>query len=115
MRLVKTTIEGYRSIKEPLEVHLDPRVTVALGANDHGKSNLLDAFLHLNPDHRFDAERDLNWDRLDESDSLPRVTYELRLDDREIEELREAERRSREGSTMAPVTQRGSREPPVMS
>ena len=43
MRLVKVEIEGYRSISNRLSLHLDPSVTVVLGANDHGKTNLLEA------------------------------------------------------------------------
>ena len=95
MILLKATIAGFRSIREPVELHLDPSVTVVLGANDHGKSNLLQALLHLNPDNAFSADRDLNWDSSDRS-RFPSVTYELELSDEERKMLRENERRFRE-------------------
>jgi predicted ATPase len=96
MQLRKVTVKGYRSIAETLELHIDPRVTVILGANDHGKSNLLAAILHLNPDHAFDADRDLNWDFSESGDSLPCVEFFLGLSDEERTELRELELRSRQ-------------------
>jgi predicted ATP-dependent endonuclease of OLD family len=91
MLLTKVVIEGYRSVRDAVELHVDPRATVVLGANDHGKSNLLAALLHLNPDHGFDAEDDLNWDRIDEAARLPMVEFTLSLDDEERRELLDAE------------------------
>jgi predicted ATP-dependent endonuclease of OLD family len=78
MRLVRVSIEGYRSIKERLEVTLDPHVTVLLGANDHGKTNFLQALRHLNDAEAFEAD-DLNWDHADRADSLPALRFELEL------------------------------------
>jgi predicted ATP-dependent endonuclease of OLD family len=110
MRLIKATIEGYRSIKETVDVHLDPRVTIVLGANDHGKSNLLHALRHLNPEEGFDADDDLNWDCLEANDSLPRVEYELALDEPEIAELRESERLSREEAALVDFLEAAQRD-----
>lgn len=56
MRLVRVSIEGYRSIKERLDVTLDPHVTVLLGANDHGKTNFLQALRHLNEGVGFETD-----------------------------------------------------------
>jgi predicted ATP-dependent endonuclease of OLD family len=86
MRLVKVSVEGYRSIRGRLEITLDPRVTVLLGANDHGKTNFLAALRHLNADSRFEAE-DLNWDMANRAETLPAVRYELVLDDDEAKML----------------------------
>jgi predicted ATP-dependent endonuclease of OLD family len=94
MRVVKVTLEGYRSLRDVVELHLDPLVTIVLGANDHGKTNILDGLLHLNSERRFDDD-DLNWDRVDSRASLPRIRYELRLSDMERAELREIERLER--------------------
>jgi predicted ATP-dependent endonuclease of OLD family len=94
LRVIKLTVRGYRSLREEVELQLDPLVTVVLGANDHGKSNLLNALAHLNPDHPFD-EADLNWDCLEGEPGLPSVRYELQLSDDERTELQEAERLSR--------------------
>jgi predicted ATP-dependent endonuclease of OLD family len=87
VRLTKVQIEGYRSIKDKLVFHVDKQVTVVLGANDHGKSNLLEALLHLNTDTPFDLDRDLNWDCEDEQERLPLVEWEFRLSDEERSSL----------------------------
>lgn len=78
MKLLKVHVEGYRSVLKPLELVLDPRVTVILGANDHGKTNILSAIQHLNGDRDF-AEEDLNWDLADKRDEFPVITYTLTL------------------------------------
>jgi hypothetical protein len=87
VRLSVVCIAGYRSIRDPIKVHIEPRTTVVLGANDHGKTNLLSAIQHLNPDHRFNADWDLNWDCEDESDSLPFVSFEFQLADQDRADL----------------------------
>jgi len=56
LKLRRVLIEGYRSIADSLQLFLDPGVTVVLGANDHGKTNLLFALSHLNPATSFDEE-----------------------------------------------------------
>src|SRR5437867_10876795 len=81
MRLVRMEIEGYRSVAARIALHLDPNVTVILGANDHGKSNVLEALTHLNGDKKFDQERDLNWDRTDDPKNFPFLSFEFELDD----------------------------------
>jgi len=80
MRLTSIEIEGYRSINQKVKFICDPQVTVVLGANDHGKSNLLSAIRHLNADLSFDEDRDLNWDCAANPTALPHITYELSLD-----------------------------------
>jgi predicted ATP-dependent endonuclease of OLD family len=86
MRLVRIRIEGYRSIREPLDVVLDAKVTVLLGANDHGKTNFLEAVAHLNIDQEF-QEEDLNWDRASQTADYPAITYTLLLAEDERAEL----------------------------
>jgi predicted ATPase len=87
VRLEQVTIVGYRSIRESFILDLDARVTVVLGANDHGKTNLLNGILHLNEDHPFDQENDLNLDYEGRADEFPAVSYSFRLSDEELEEL----------------------------
>src|SRR5687767_4136125 len=98
MRLARVEIEGYRSIKSALTVHIDRRITILLGANDHGKSNVLNALVHLNADARFDESIDLNWDCQDKKDTLPRVLFEFELSDDERSEIAEAENLERQDS-----------------
>ena len=81
MKLTKVEIAGYRSISKKILVHFDPNVTVVLGANDHGKTNLLDALTHINQDTTFDAERDLNWDHINKSEEFPWLKFEFELND----------------------------------
>ncbi len=78
MRLSRVRIEGFRSIKRPLELHVDPRTTVLLGPNDHGKTNVLLALTHLQPDKPF-VEEDRNWDLA--ASAHPKTTYHLDLTD----------------------------------
>jgi hypothetical protein len=86
MRLTRVEIEGYRSVAEKVDLHIDRDVTVLLGANDHGKTNILSALLHLNPQHAFDESTDLNWDRSEKPSEFPAIAFQFDLDieDREI-------------------------------
>ncbi len=61
MRLKKLSVFGYRSIKKEEILLLDGRVTILIGANDHGKSNILDAIRCLNDNNKIETE-DKNWD-----------------------------------------------------
>jgi predicted ATP-dependent endonuclease of OLD family len=90
MRLTRASIEGYRSIRECLHLQFDERTTVILGANDHGKTNVLHALLHLNPEHGFDTDGDLNFDLEDRSGEFPALAYTLRLSKTDRTEIFEA-------------------------
>lgn len=90
MRLTKVSIEGYRSIRERLDFQFDDRTTVILGANDHGKTNVLHALLHLNAEHGFDSDGDLNFDLEDCPEEFPALAYTLRLSETDRAEIFEA-------------------------
>ena len=81
MRLTRVEIEGYRSIGRKVDIHVERDVTVLLGANDHGKTNILSAIEHLNADKPFALDTDLNWDRVSQSDEFPCLTFHLQLDE----------------------------------
>ena len=87
MRVKNVTIEGYRSIKNPLTLDCDSNVITLVGANDHGKTNLLNAILHLNPKHSFNADTDLNWDFNEEPSRYPHLRFELQLSESDQNEL----------------------------
>jgi predicted ATP-dependent endonuclease of OLD family len=87
MRLSSVEILGYRSFSHRAVLHLDPNVTIIIGANDHGKTNLLDALTHLNKDTKFDKERDLNWDYVDEPDEYPYLNFTFSLDEEDRAEV----------------------------
>ena len=80
MRLTRVEIEGYRSIGTKVDIHVQNDVTVLLGPNDHGKTNILNALTHLNPDARFDSNADLNWDRAAQTSAFPSIIFHFRLD-----------------------------------
>jgi predicted ATP-dependent endonuclease of OLD family len=61
MHLKKLSITGYRSIKKEEILLLDDKTTILIGANDHGKSNLLAAIQCLNDDFQI-KPTDKNWD-----------------------------------------------------
>ena len=81
MRLTRVEIEGYRSIGRKVDIHVERDVTVLLGANDHGKTNILSAIEHLNADKPFALDTDLNWDRVSRPDEFPCLTFHLQLDE----------------------------------
>ena len=89
MKLSKIRIEGYRSIEKPLELYLEPDVTVILGANDHGKTNILNAITHLNPQNTFKSATDLNWDHDEEPDRFPSIAFSFVLNKEERERFLE--------------------------
>lgn len=61
MKLKKLVLTGYKSVKDKEILHLDDRVTILIGANDHGKSNLLAAITCLNDGTSIGPD-DRNWD-----------------------------------------------------
>lgn len=78
MKLESVEIAGYRSVREQLELSIDPSVTILLGANDQGKTNILDALNHLNTDAPF-VNDDLNWDMEGQEEAFPQAAYIFRL------------------------------------
>jgi predicted ATP-dependent endonuclease of OLD family len=95
MKLLKVVIEAYRSIRERMTLIVERDVTVVLGPNDHGKTNLLSALQHLNVDHPFDPDNDLNWDSAERTASLPMVLGEFSLSEQERNWLLQDENRTR--------------------
>lgn len=87
MLLTKLKVRNFLSVHGECELPIDSRVTVLLGANDHGKSNLLKALTHLNSDIPIREEHE-NWDS-----KGARLDFHFRLRETEVadfEKLREA-------------------------
>lgn len=78
MRLTKVIITGFRSIQKTEEIILDSRINILIGANDHGKTNILSAIKCLNDDSPI-TEEDRNWD-LPETDAI-KVQWHFSVDD----------------------------------
>lgn len=82
MKLKHVTISGFRSVKGTENLLIDDKVTILIGANDHGKSNLLEAILRLNDDKPITAD-DKNWDLAD--DKQPRIEWHFIIESNELE------------------------------
>jgi predicted ATPase len=74
MVLKSLVIQDFLSIRGKVEVSFDQRVTIFLGANDHGKSNILRALSCLNEASPIQPE-DKNWD----ADGEPRLFYHFKM------------------------------------
>src|ERR1700722_18354334 len=85
MRLAKLSIKGYRSIKKEETLVTDERITILIGANDHGKSNLLDALCCLNDANQIKPD-DRNWDLL--PTEPVEITWHFSADTETLEKLK---------------------------
>jgi predicted ATP-dependent endonuclease of OLD family len=81
MLLRRVDITDFLSVKGTLPVDFDKRISVLLGANDHGKSNILVALQHLNDDTPI-VEDETNWD----ADGVPELAFHFKLTAAEAEE-----------------------------
>jgi predicted ATPase len=81
MLLTKIKVKNFLSVNGQCELPIDSRVTVLLGANDHGKSNLLRALRHLNLDAPI-LEDEENWDSKD-----PQLEFLFRISAEERQKL----------------------------
>src|SRR5436309_3811714 len=81
LSLVEMT--DFRSIKGTIKLDCDRKVTILLGSNDHGKTNILKAVEHLNDDVPI-AEEEANWD----ADGSPAISFSFALTGTEKKEWR---------------------------
>src|SRR5229473_1965179 len=109
MKLKQVRVDGFRSVKERVKLFIDPKVTILIGANDHGKTNLLEAIRCLNDDKALTPE-DENWDSVDQG--RPVLEFDFGLDEEESEQLKlladgvaekEHERKVAEAAASGPV------------
>lgn len=82
MILTKLTIANFLSVKGPVVIDVDPKVTVLLGANDHGKTNILQALRCLNHDLPISSSQ-RNWD----SKEPPSLEFILAISPEEYSEI----------------------------
>lgn len=89
MKLEEVTIRGFKSVKDQIKLLIDSRVTIFIGANDHGKSNLLEAIRALNDDRPITKE-DVHWDWQDTPDSnTPRIEWHFKCSKELIQKMQE--------------------------
>ncbi len=86
MRLKKVVISGFRSFKQAETLRVEDRVTVLIGANDHGKTNVLAAIELLNDDKVF-SDDDENWDAT--GDTRVAIEWHFEAGDNELRLLDE--------------------------
>lgn len=86
MKLNKLTVEGFKSFKKKQNLIVDEKITIFIGANDHGKTNLLEAINRLNDNSQM-TQDDKNYDLPDGSDC--RITWSFILTIKEIEKIKE--------------------------
>jgi len=85
MKLNKVSVTAFRSIKSSITLLIDNKVTILIGANDHGKTNLLEAILQIN-DKQEITEEEKNWDT--SVDVKPRIEWHFSLSESDIDKLR---------------------------
>lgn len=85
MILSEVEITDFLSVRGTVRLLLDKNVTVLLGSNDHGKSNILKAIERLNEDSPI-TEDDVNWD----ASSVPSIQFTLALTQPEREAWQQA-------------------------
>ena len=78
--MLKVELKSFRSIKTEVCLFIDTAITILIGANDVGKSNLLHALLGLNSETNY-SDADHNWDTGDQDLS---VDYQFRLTQPEL-------------------------------
>lgn len=88
MKLSNIRMTGFRSIKGTESMIVDSNVTILIGANDHGKSNILAAIKCLNEETNIVPE-DKHWDLPD--DAVVSVEWEFKLTPTELTQLKNLE------------------------
>ena len=102
MRLIKISIAGFRSIKSEEHLILDERINILIGANDHGKTNLIEAIRCLNDDRPI-TEADLNWDL--PADQPTRIIWHFSVVKGELDQFEEIVIIPDEKADLFPVNQ----------
>ena len=88
MKLKRIKITNFRSI-ESLDLHIEDGITTLVGANEHGKSNILDAINLLDDDVNYDLATDLRIDG-GAKKYYPNIKYYIELDNTERNQIQES-------------------------
>src|SRR5258706_9058263 len=85
MKLDKLIIHGFKSIQDNLDFYVRDHITCLVGANEHGKSNLLRA-IHLLGEASIDLQEK---NAVINEDSIPEITYTFLLSQKDKSVLAE--------------------------
>lgn len=86
MKLHELTVEGFKSFRKKQSLIVDEKITIFIGANDHGKTNLLEAIKRLNDNSQITQE-DKNYDLQKGSECC--IAWHFSLTSDEVEKLKE--------------------------
>lgn len=84
MLLSQIEVTDFLSVRGTIKIDFDRKVTILLGSNDHGKSNVLEAVKHLN-DATPITQEETNWD----AEGAPRIGFTFTLSPAERKEWKE--------------------------
>ncbi len=87
MKLKRVKIENFRSI-ESVDLIIEEDVTTLVGANEHGKSNILEALALLGKGTSFDIQKDKRIDG-DAKKYCPNIKFTLELEHSERKNIQE--------------------------
>lgn len=97
MRIKKFIIQNFRSIKNSGEVNLEPEITVLIGKNESGKTNILKALESFNSDYEYTdsdlciysaTKKKLESGKIEKGD-IPIVTIWFEIEKEDKEKLKE--------------------------
>ncbi len=100
MKLKKVNISGFRSIKKTEILLVEEKMTILIGANDHGKTNILSAIEFLNEEKTFVPD-DINWDL--ETDPDITIEWHFTPSSAALEKLASLEHQTVEGEERPPM------------
>ena len=88
MKLIKVTIDAYKTIAHPQELLIDPKATILVGANESGKTNVLEAIEFLSPSKELKKEdiSKCNRERCSKEE-LPRLTFTFSLNNEDKKKI----------------------------
>jgi len=78
--LKRVVVQNFLSFRDRLTIDIDRNITILLGSNDHGKSNLLRALVHLNDEVPITPD-ECNWDDA----GAPGLSFEFELASSELQ------------------------------
>ena len=88
MRLTRVSIDSFRTIATPQELLLDERATILIGANESGKTNVLQAIQLISPQLKVTKEDISKIDRERcIKKELPRLTFTFSINKQESEKI----------------------------
>jgi predicted ATP-dependent endonuclease of OLD family len=88
MKILSISVTGYKSIQEETVLYLRDNLTCFIGANEHGKTNLLNS-IHKIGEQKLDSI-DANSVLLNKGiTDLPKISYELKLESKDKQQIKE--------------------------